>query len=243
MSGHSKWSTIKHKKEKTDAKRGKMFTKIGRELVIAVREGGADPNTNGKLRDVIAKAKAANMPNDTVNRAIKKAAGEGNAANFEEITYEGYGDNGVAFIVEVLTDNRNRTASDVRHLFDKFGNGLGTSGCVAWMFDKKGQIILEADENNSEDDLMLKALDAGAEDFSGEEGLYEIITEVSSFSAVREALEEEGFTFLSAEITMIPQNTIEIDDEETQTRVEKLIDMLEDLDDVQNVYHNAEMTE
>ncbi len=240
MSGHSKWSTIKHKKGKTDAARGKIFTKIGRELAIAVKQGGGDPLMNSKLRDVIAKAKAANMPNDNIARTIKKYEGDASAANFEEITYEGYGAAGVAFIVEALTDNRNRSAADIRHIFDKYGNGMGNSGCVAWMFDKKGQIVIEA-EDRDEDETMMLALDAGAEDFASEEGYFEILTAQSDFSAVREALEAKNIPFVSAEISMIPQNRVAVDDPETAAKLLKLFDMLEDNDDVQNVYHNADL--
>lgn len=238
MSGHSKWANIKNKKAKTDSVRGKIFTKIGRELAIAVKQGGgADPANNGKLRDVIAKAKAANMPNDTIARSIKKAAGENDGANYEEIVYEGYGVNGVAIIVEVVTDNRNRTASEVRHLLDKFGNGLGTSGCVAWMFDKKGVIVI--DQGVDEDALMMQALEAGAEDVRNEDECFEIVTDPADFSAVREALEAFGYDFLSAEVSMIPQNTVEMTEQEAIDKTIKLIDALEDNDDVQNVYHNA----
>lgn len=242
MSGHNKWSTIKHKKEKTDAKKGKIFTKIGREIAVAVKEGGADPASNSRLRDCIAKAKANNMPNDNINRSIKKASGELGNINYEEITYEGYGVNGVAVIVEALTDNRNRTASDVRHAFDKCGGSLGATGCVGWMFDKKGVMLIEDDGNIDEEELMMAALDAGADDFSAEEGAFEITTEPSEFSVVREALESAGYTFLSAEIDRIPQNMAAVD-EEQKNMVLKLLDMLEDNDDVQNVYHNADIDE
>ena len=239
MSGHSKWSNIKHKKEKSDAVRGKIFTKIGREIAIAVREGGADPNNNSRLRDVIAKAKANNMPNDNIQRSIKKASGEGSGVSYEEITYEGYGKGGVAVFVETLTDNRNRTASDVRHLFDKFGNSLGATGCVAWMFDRKGVLILERTQERSEDDVMMAAIEAGAEDFTAYEENYEILTAPADLGAVREALEGQGYTFVSSELEYLPQNTVAIDPE-TQEALDKLIENLEDLDDVQNVYHNGE---
>lgn len=242
MSGHNKWSTIKHKKEKTDAKKGKIFTKIGREIAVAVKEGGADPDTNSRLRDCIAKAKANNMPNDNINRSIKKASGELGNINYEEITYEGYGPGGVAVIVESLTDNRNRTAADIRHAFDKNGGSLGASGCVAWMFDKKGVISIEKGDGIDEEELMMQALDAGADDFSSDDEGYEVLTAPSEFSAVREALEKAGYSFLSAELDMLPQNTVEVD--ETQEKeVLRLLDMLEDNDDVQNVYHNAEIDE
>ena len=243
MSGHSKWATTKAKKAKTDAARGKVFTKIGRELIVAVKQGGPDPNNNSKLRDVIAKAKAANMPNDNIMRSIKKAAGSADADNYESITYEGYGPCGVAFIVDTLTDNRNRTASDVRHLFDKFGNGMGNSGCVSWMFDKKGVIVIERGLEADEDELMMTALDAGAEDFVPQEDVFEVYTAPEDFSAVREALETAGYSFVSAEIDMVPQNTVAVTDEESIAKVNRLIDNLEDNDDVQNVYHNADMPE
>ncbi len=239
MSGHSKWSTIKHKKEKTDAQRGKIFTKIGRELVIAAREGGGDPETNSKLKDVIAKAKANNMPNDTIARSIKKAIGDGDGAQYEELVYEGYGPAGVAIIVETATDNKNRTAGDMRHLFDKYGGNLGATGCVSWMFDKKGQIILEKNSEICEDDLMMIALDAGAEDFGTEDEYYEVITDPEDFSTVREKLESAKVEFIEADVTMVPQNYVNISDED-RLRVEKLIEMLEDNDDVQNVYTNME---
>lgn len=242
MSGHSKWATIKHKKGKTDAARGKVFTKIGRELSIAAREG-ADPETNSKLRDAIAKAKANNMPNDNIQRTIKKASGDNDGAIYEEIVYEGYGVNGVAVIVEAMTDNRNRTASDVRHVFDKYGAGLGTSGCVAWMFDKKGVLIIERTDTIDEDDLMMLAIEAGAEDVVSEEDSFEITTDPGDFSAVREALEAAGYEFVTAERAMVPQTIIEIADEETIAKITKLIDMLEDNDDVQNVYYNADIEE
>jgi len=240
MSGHSKWATIKHKKGKTDAARGKVFTKIGRELAIAARDGGSDPENNSKLRDAIAKARANNMPNDSIQRAIKRASGEDNTAIFEEIVYEGYGTNGVAVIVEALTDNRNRTAADVRHLFDKYGAGLGTSGCVSWMFDKKGLMIVERTAESDEDALMMQALEAGAEDVKTEDDSFEILTDPGDFSAVREALEKQGLAFVTAERAMIPQNTIELTDQDAVDKINKLIDMLEDHDDVQNVYHNAD---
>lgn len=242
MSGHSKWSTIKHKKGKADAARGKVFTKIGRELSIAAREG-ADPTTNSRLRDAIAKAKANNMPNDNIQRTIKRASGDGDTTRYEEIMYEGYGISGVAVIAESLTDNRNRTASDIRHSFDKYGAGLGTSGCVSWMFDKKGLLLIERTDAIDEDTLMLQAIDAGAEDFSADDDVFEITTDPSDFSAVREILEKEGYTFITAERVMLPQNTIELTDEETIEKIVKLIDVLEDNDDIQNVYHNADFVE
>ena len=237
MSGHSKWANIKHKKEKTDSQRGKIFTKLGREIALAVKSGGADPSINTKLSDVIAKAKSNNMPNDTIARSIKKAAGEGDGANYEVINYEGYGPCGVAVIVEALTDNRNRTAGDVRHFFDKYGGNMGTSGCVSFMFDQKGQIIIEKKEDMDDDEMMIKALDCGASDFLVEEEYYEILTEIQDFTNVREALEKEGFEFLSAEITMIPQTYTELTDTEAIENMEKLIERFEDHDDIQNIWH------
>ena len=206
MSGHSKWANIKRKKEKTDASRGKIFTKIGREITVAVRSGGPDPNQNSRLRDVIAKAKANNVPNDTIAKGIKKAAGEGSGENYDQITYEGYGPNGVAVIVEAMTDNRNRTASDVRHYFDKYGGNLGTNGCVMFMFDKKGIIIIEDDGKIDGDQLMMDALEAGAEDFENEDEMFEIVCDPMTFSATRDALEQKGYNFFEAELQMIPQN-------------------------------------
>lgn len=238
MSGHSKWSTIKNKKGKADAARGKIFTKIGRELAVAVKLGGPDPASNSRLRDVIAKAKANNMPNDNINRSIKKASGELGSINYEELTYEGYGIGGVAVIVETMTDNKNRTVGEVRHAFDKFGGSLGTNGSVSFMFDKKGVIVIDA-EAGDEDSVMEAALEAGAEDFSAEDGAYEITTAPEDFSAVREALEGQGYEFLSAEIDMVPQTMTSLS-EEQKKQFEKMLDMLEDNDDVQNVYHNAE---
>ena len=242
MSGHSKWANIKATKGKNDAKRANIFTKIGREIAVAVKQGGSDPNTNSKLRDVIAKAKANNMPNDNIQRGIKKAAGELGSVNYEENIYEGYGAGGVAVIVETLTDNKNRTAGDVRHAFDKCGGSMGTSGCVSYMFDRKGVIVVEK-ADYSEDDMMMIALDAGAEDVVSDEDVFEIFTDSSDFSTVREALEaNKDITILSSSIEMIPNNTV-TPDSETQNKVQKLLDMLEDNDDVQNVYHNAEMDE
>lgn len=239
MAGHSKWSNIKHKKAKSDAQRGKIFTKIGREITVAVKTGGPDPNSNSTLRDVIAKAKANNVPNDTITRSIKKASGDMDSQNFERITYEGYGPNGVAVIVETMTDNRNRTAGDVRSLFDKYGGNLGTTGCVSYMFDKKGIIILEESDSVDTDTLMMDALEAGAEDFENEEELYEIISDPADFSSLRDNLEEKGYTFIQAEIQMVPQNYVKIAEENIQN-MERLIERLEDLDDVQNIYHNWE---
>ena len=241
MSGHSKWANIKNKKEKTDAQRGKVFTKIGREIAIAVKEGGADPANNSKLRDVIAKAKANNRPNDNITRSIKKAAGEGGSVNYEEITYEGYGPGNMAVIVEVLTDNRNRIAAEMRHIFDKSGGNLGASGCVSWMFDKKGLIVIERSALLDEDEVMMQALDAGAEDFNAMEDAFEVYTAPADFSAVREALEAAGYTFISAEVRMLPQNTVNVEDAETVEKIERFLERLDDNDDVQEVYHNAVM--
>lgn len=244
MSGHSKWSTIKRKKEKTDGARAKVFTKIGRELAVAVREGGgADPASNSKLRECIAKAKANNVPNDNIERIIKKAAGSGDSSNYESITYEGYGPCGIAVIVETLTDNRNRTAGDIRHFFDKYGGNLGTQGCVSFMFTKKGLIVIEK-EDNDEDKLMEDALEAGAADFSAEEAdVYEVYTEPEDFGTVMEALEAKGYEFVSADVSMIPSTYTKIEDEEAAEKMQKLLDILDDNDDVQNVYHNWDMPE
>ncbi len=238
MSGHSKWHNIAAKKGKADAARGKIFTKLGRELLIAVKEGGPEPTGNSKLKAVIAKCKAANMPNDTINNAIKKASASNE--NYEEIVYEGYGPNGVAVIVNASTDNKNRTAADVRHVFDKAGGNLGTSGCVSYMFNKKGVIVIDKTKTNlSEDELMLLAIDNGAEDFNVEEECYEITTEPSDFTQVREALEAEGIEFVEAEVQMIPTTYVALD-EKASERMQRLIDNLEDLDDVMDVYHNWE---
>ena len=244
MAGHSKWANIKHRKEAQDNKKGKIFTIIGREIAVAVKEGGADPENNSRLRDVIAKAKANNMPNDTIERGIKKAAGDIGNVNYEEVTYEGYGPNGTAIIVKALTDNKNRTASNVRNAFTKGSGSVGTQGCVSYMFDEKGQIIIsqeEMDDNNIEmeaDDIMMLALDAGAEDFSEEEDSYEIITSPDDFSAVREALEKEKLPMASAEVTMIPQNYVTLTDENDIRQLQRTLDLLDEDDDVQDVYHN-----
>ena len=243
MSGHSKWNNIKRKKEKTDGQRAKIFTKIGRELVVAVREGGGpDPASNSKLKDCIAKAKANNVPNDNIERIIKRAAGDGDASKYEAITYEGYGPCGVAVIVETLTDNRNRTAGDMRHYFDKFGGNLGTSGCVAFMFNEKGLIAIEK-EGHDEDKVMEDALEAGATDFTADEDVFEIYTEPDDFSAVRDDLEEKGYEFVSAEVEKIPTTYTAIDDPDATVKMGRLLEMLEDNDDVQNVYHNWDMPE
>ncbi len=239
MSGHSKFSNIKHKKEKNDAAKGKVFTVIGREIAVAVKEGGPDPENNSKLRDVIAKAKANNMPNETIERGIKKAAGNTDAVNFVSITYEGYGPGGTAIIVDALTDNKNRTAASIRSAFSKNRGNLGTSGCVSFLFDKKGEIIIEREACDMDaDDLMLAALDAGAEDFSEEEDSFEILTDPDSFSEVRQALEDAGIPMLSAEVTMIPQNYVELSDPQDVADITRLLDLLDEDDDVQEVYHN-----
>lgn len=241
MSGHSKFANIKHKKEKNDAKKGKIFTIIGREIVLAVKEGGPDPANNSKLRDVIAKAKSNNMPNDTIERGIKKAAGDSNADNYERITYEGYGPNGIAIIVETLTDNKNRTAANVRSAFTKGNGNIGTPGCVSFMFDKKGQIIIDKEECDMDaDELMMLALDAGAEDFVEEEDCFEVYTDPDEFSAVREALEKEGIPMAEAEVTMIPQTYVSLTEETAVKNLQKTLDLLDDDDDVQYVYHNWE---
>ena len=239
MSGHSKFANIKHKKEKNDAAKGKIFTIIGREIAVAVKEGGPDPNNNFKLAQVIAKAKANNMPNDTIERGIKKASGEDGNVNYEHITYEGYGPNGIAIIVETLTDNKNRTAADVRAAFSKGGGNIGTPGCVSFMFDEKGQLIVDKEEcDMSADDLMMLALDNGAEDFSEEEDSFEIITLPDDFQAVYDGLSGEGIRFVSAEVTMIPQNYVELTDEEAVKQLNRILDLLDESDDVQAVYHN-----
>ncbi len=243
MSGHSKWNNIKRKKEKADGAKAKIFTKIGRELTVAVKEGGsADPNANSRLKDCIAKAKAANVPNDNIERIIKKAAGDGNTDSYEDVTYEGYGPSGVAVIVEALTDNRNRTAADVRHAFDKFGGNLGTTGCVSFMFKKKGVIVIER-EGRDEDAVMTDALEAGASDFAADEDVFEISTEPNDFSGVREDLEQKGYEFVSAEVEMVPDTYTDIADPEVAEKMQKLLDLLEDSDDVQNVWHNWDVPE
>lgn len=242
MSGHSKWATIKRQKGKTDAARGKVFTKIGREIAVAVKLGGPDPSSNAKLRDVIAKAKSNNMPNDNITRSIKKASGELNTINYENITYEGYGPNGIAIIVETLTDNKNRTASDIRHIFDKSGGSMGTNGCVSYLFSNKGVIIVEKSKGMDDDEVMMAALDAGAEDFNVEDGDYEVLTDPATFSVVRENLEKAGFTLISAEVSMIPSNYISLNDDDLK-KVLRMLDWFDENDDVQNVYHNAELPE
>lgn len=243
MSGHSKWNNIKRKKEKADGAKAKIFTKIGRELAVAVKEGGSgDPTANSRLRDCIAKAKAANVPNDNIDRIIKRAMGDGNADNYENITYEGYGPCGVAVIVETLTDNRNRTAADVRHAFDKYGGNLGTTGCVSFMFKEKGVIVVER-EDLDEDTVMADALEAGASDFAADGDVFEISTEPSDFSGVREDLEKKGYEFVSAEVEMVPDTYTSIADEDTVIKMQKMLDLLEDNDDVQNVWHNWDAPE
>jgi len=238
MSGHSKWKNIQKTKGAADSKRSQMFTKVAREMIVAVKAGGSgDPNNNSRLATVIAKAKAVNMPNDNIKRTIEKGLGADNADNFESVVYEGYGPNGVAVIVEALTDNRNRTAPEMRHYFDKFGGNLGASGCVSWSFDRKGVIIIEREDLN-EDTVMLDALDAGAEDFVPEEECFEICTEPDACGAVAKALEEKGYIFLSAQVEMVPQNFVKLTTELEAKNMEKLIEHLEDNDDVQNVYHN-----
>ena len=241
MSGHSKFANIKHKKEKNDAAKGKIFTNIGREIAIAVKEGGADTANNSKLRDVIAKAKANNMPNDTIERGIKKAAGDGDSVNYVQVTYEGYGPSGTAIIVDALTDNKNRTAANVRNAFTKGQGNIGTQGCVSYLFDQKGQIIIAKEDCDMDaDDLMMMALDAGAEDFSEEEDSFEVITAPDDFSAVREALEAENIPMASAEVTMIPQTYVSLTDEKDITNIQRILDLLDEDDDVQEVYHNWE---
>ena len=239
MSGHSKFANIAHKKAANDAAKGKIFTRLGKELMIAVKEGGPDVNNNSKLRQVVAKCKAANMPNDTIDRAIKKAASN-DMSNYESVTYEGYGPNGVAVIVEASTDNRNRTAADVRHIFDRAGGNLGTTGCVSYMFNKKGVIVIDkTTTDKSEDDLMMLALDAGAEDFEADEECYNITTTPEDFSNVREALESDGLEFVEAEIQMVPTTYVALDEKATE-RMDKMLENLDELDDVMNVYHNSE---
>ncbi len=239
MSGHSKFANIKHKKEKNDAAKGKIFTIIGREIAVAVKEGGSDPANNSRLRDVIAKAKANNMPNDTIERGIKKAAGDANSVNYEKVTYEGYGPSGTAIIVVALTDNKNRTASNVRNAFTKGGGSIGTQGCVSFMFDEKGQIIIDREECSMDaDDLMMMALDAGADDFSEEEDSFEIFTSPEAFSGVREALEAEKIPMAQAEVTMIPQTYVELSSEQDLKNINRILDLLDADDDVQEVYHN-----
>ena len=241
MAGHSKFSNIKHKKAKNDAAKGKLFTKLGRELAVAVKEGGSDPEMNNRLKDAIAKAKSNNMPNDTIERNIKRAAGDVGNVNYELITYEGYGPNGTAIIVDALTDNRNRTASNVRSAFTKGNGNVGTTGCVSFMFDKVGQILVEKEDvDMTADDLMLIALDAGAEDFNEEEEGYEILTQAEDLSKVRESLEKNEIPMVKSEVTMLPQNYVKLTDEEDIKNMERILDLLDEDDDVQEVYHNWE---
>ncbi len=238
MSGHSKWATIKRAKGKTDAARAKVFTKLGREIAVAVKQGGPDPASNSKLRDVVSKAKAANMPNDNISRSIKKASGELNAINYDTVVYEGYGPNGLAVIVETLTDNKNRTAGEVRHIFDKCGGAMGTNGCVSYMFETKGVLLIEKKAGDDEDEIMLNAIDCGAEDFSSDEEYYEILTSATDFSAVRDALEAKGYAFVQSQIDKIPTNTVTVTDTD---KFYRMMDMFDDNDDVQQVYHNGEI--
>ena len=240
MAGHSKWSNIKNKKGKADAARGKIFTKVGKEISIAAK-AGSDPEANSRLRDAIAKAKSCNMPNDTIQRAIKRGAGELGDVNYEEIVYEGYAPGGVAVIVNALTDNKNRTAGDVRYIFDKNGGGLGSTGCVAWMFDKKGLIIVEKSDDINEEELMMLALESGAEDLITADDSYEIYTDPADFSEVRLNLENSGLAMASAEITMIPQNTVNVTSQDDESKINKMFEMFDDNDDVQDFYHNAEL--
>ena len=243
MSGHSKWHNIQKTKGAADAKRSQIFTKIAREMIVAVKTGGSgDPNNNSRLATVIAKAKAANMPNDNIKRTIDKALGSGNAASYENVVYEGYGPSGVAVIVDALTDNRNLTAPEVRHLLDKYGKGLGASGCVSWSFDKKGVIVLDA-EDLDEDTVMSDALEAGAADFAADKDVFEITTEPDDFSGVREDLEKKGYEFVSADVEMVPDTYTTITDEDTIVKMQKMLDLLEDNDDVQNVWHNWDAPE
>ena len=242
MAGHSKWANIKHKKEKTDAQKGKIFTKLGREIAIAVREGGSDPEVNSKLKDVIAKAKANNMPNENIMRSIKKAAGELGSVSYEEITYEGYGPEGVAIIVEAVTDNRNRTAGEIRHIFDRSGGSLGATGCVGWMFERKGLILIEKKDGIDVDEIMMLAIDSGAEDVEETEDSIVITTAVDSFEMVKNTLTESNIEIFSADLSFIPNSTISVSEEDNE-RLEKLLESLEDHDDVQNVYTNYEPEE
>ncbi len=243
MSGHNKWSTIKQKKGKNDAARAKVFTKIGRELIVAIKEGGsADPSVNSKLKDCIAKAKAANVPNDNIERIIKKASNDADSTNYEAVTYEGYGPNGVAVIVEALTDNRNRTAGEVRHYFDKFGGNMGTQGCVSFMFSQKGVLVIEREElEKDEDTVMEDALECGAADFEAEEDVFTVYTEPDDFGTVREALENMGYTFVSAELEMVPSTYTKLEDEDAVNKMQRMLDMFDDNDDIQNVWHNWEI--
>ena len=239
MSGHSKFANIKHKKERNDSVKGKIFTKMGREIAVAVKEGGPDPNNNSTLKDVVAKAKANNMPNDTIDRSIKKAFGDANAVNYEAVTYEGYGPSGIAIIVDALTDNKNRTAANIRNAFTKGNGNVGTQGCVSFQFDKKGQILVDKEEyDGTADDLMLLALDAGAEDFAEEEDSFEILTDPETFRSVRESLEKADIPMAQAEVTMLPQTWVELSEEQDIKNMQRILDLLDEDDDVQEVYHN-----
>lgn len=243
MSGHSKWSNIKRKKEKTDSQKAKIYTKIGREIAVAVKSGGPDPETNAKLKDIISKARSNNMPGDNIKRCIEKAAGSQDNDNYEEVVYEGYGPKGVAVIVETLTDNRNRTASDIRHYFDKFGGNLGTSGCVSFLFDKKGIILIEKTDSLDEETVMTDAMDAGANDFNEDDDYYEILTAWEDLSAIRDELEGKGYTFEKAEVSLIPTTYTALTDENDILMMSRLLEHLEENDDVQEVYHNWENEE
>lgn len=243
MAGHSKWKNIQHRKNRQDAARGKIFTKLSREIYVAAREGGTDPDTNQRLRLAINKAKAANVPNDNIERTLKKASGETSSTSYEEVTYEGYGPAGVAVLVEVLTDNRNRTAAEIRHIFSKFGGNLGETGCVAWMFSRRGSLIVDREQSNiDEDGVMMQAIEAGAEDFVADADSYTITTSVEDFETVKEKLEEEGLAFTTAEMTMVPQNTVQLTGDDA-LKMLKLMETLDDNDDVQNVYANFEIDE
>ena len=242
MAGHSKWKNIAHKKEKTDAQRAKIFTKLSREIIVAVREGGADPSGNARLKDCIAKARQSNVPNENIKRVIERAAGGSSGEDYESIQYEGYGPGGTAVIVETMTENRNRTAGEMRHYFDKFGGNLGALGCVSWSFEQKGVIAADA-EGADEDSLMLAALDAGASDFSAVDGVFEIITEPDTFAAVRDALEGAGAVLLSAQVEKLPQTMVSLSDEADIKKMRRLLDALEENDDVQSVWHNWEVLE
>ena len=243
MSGHSKWNNIKRKKEGADAARAKIFARIGKEIAIAVRDGGPNPDSNNRLRDVIAKAKANNVPNDNINRMLQKASGS-DTADYFSMTYEGYGPGGVAVIVETLTDNKNRTASDIRHHFDKYGGNMGATGCVSWQFTQKGVIVIDNEEGElDEDEVMMEALDAGADDFTAEDGIFEVYTNPDDFSAVSAALEEKGYTFVSAEVAMVPSNYVKLTSEKDIANMQKMLDVLDDCDDVQNVWHNWDQEE
>lgn len=240
MSGHSKWATIKRQKGKTDAARANVFTKIGRELAVAVKAGGPDPNNNPRLRDVIAKARSANMPNDNIQRSIKKASGEDGNVSYDAITYEGYGSGGVAMIVETLTDNKNRTAASVRHIFDKCGGSLGTTNCVSYMFESKGLIVVKKESGDDEEEVMMLALDLGADDFDSSDEEYFVTVTPSALDTIREGLEKAGKTIVTAEVQKVPSSTVDVDDD-TAAKITRMLDMFDDDDDVQNVYHNANL--